>query len=78
MSWCQLYTLWRHQVNEGLMIFFKWCVLMDRADHLLILLRTTDRKNGRVKFTYLFLIDSHTTGDDNPSIFIQCLANGVQ
>ena len=36
MSWCQFDTLWWHQVNEGVMIFFKRCVLMDRTDHRLV------------------------------------------
>ncbi|MNZ49522.1 hypothetical protein D3C78_672930 [compost metagenome] len=71
----QLDALWRHQVDQRVVILTRRYHFMHGVDHLLVLLRAGHGQYARVHVTDAAFLDTHATGDDDLAVFLDGFAD---
>ncbi len=74
----ELDALWRHQVDEGVVLNVWRHHFMYRIDHLLVLLRAGNRQHAGMHAADVVFVHAHAAGDDYLAVLGDRLANGVQ
>ncbi|MCY1413594.1 hypothetical protein D9M71_290270 [compost metagenome] len=74
----QLDALWRHQVDQRVVVLARRHDFVHGIDHLLVLLRTGHREHARVHVTDVAFLDTHAAGDDDLAVFLDRFADHFQ
>ncbi|MNS16754.1 hypothetical protein D3C72_484130 [compost metagenome] len=74
----QLDALWRHQVDQRVVVLAWRHDFVHGVDHLLVLLRTGHGQHARVHVADIAFFHAHTAGDDHLAVFLDRFADHFQ
>ncbi|MNM43111.1 hypothetical protein D3C81_539660 [compost metagenome] len=74
----QLDALWRHQVDQRVVVLTRRHHFVNGVDYLLVLLRASDRQHAWVHVTDAAFFDAHAAGDDHLAVFLDRFADHFQ
>ncbi|MNI18202.1 hypothetical protein D3C73_716030 [compost metagenome] len=74
----QLDALWRHQVDQRVVVLAWRHDFVHGVDHLLVLLRTGHGQHARVYVANVAFFDAHAAGHDDLAVFLDGFADHFQ